>query len=635
MSISSSAINQNNTLQPIQKTVAKPTAQGQFVTNAFDCALPQAHFSQNIGPYLRASILFGQSKPTPFQFDLDRLFDLEHPYEFQIHDTQQNITIPMVTGSARGTNYGSYGIHNFMLIDSTFAKLSKTNIARQVELGIGLPNKQNEHDVLFWLQWDRQPIADPDSPGKFVYYSHAMPKGYTKEEDEVIQRFFIQQAVQYSLTHGRGGKICWDLTTIEDYWLAKKLGFIPVDDASQTSIQEFEAGTRNIGAVRMTLPDDLIPNMLNDKTIIAEPLGPVNGPSNPLKSPWKTFYPFPKLKNSQPIVLGWQGNMPLASDGYGMYGKAAELSFSHSGACTLKALSTIYLNGQTVTPNEIRPLELNDELQLGAWTYLYTPEGLHLISGNDSYRELFPIGLKNLTFSQGKIGNCFLLASIWALSQNIEGKKLLAALIKHKNSDYKVYFPGTHVTITLPPHQASMSNGVYTNTFGINGIHVLERAYAELRGKYALTPKASLEDSTKGGHIREAMQVLTGWKMIYPSYDEVTRDIFGVERYVPEEWKGCFKLKSENPQRYIMTAGTLGNESDPSVEVSGNLLHPQHAYAVQSINESDQTINIVDPHNTSHIITIGYQDFFKCFGAICMFEVPSEGAMSVDTHYTG
>jgi hypothetical protein len=173
----------------------------------------------------------------------------------------------------------------------------------------------------------------------------------------------------------------------------------------------------------------------------------------------------------------------------------------------------------------------------------------------------------------------------------------------------------------------------YNALRGPIGYQVLEAAYTEYvhgRDKHGqINRKAS-----EGGLGGRAIQKLLGSGASAGQIESgTTLSNSFVEGSAHNQKAVIDFLNKFSPDTHIATVNTprRGNDRNKFTikDVDGNdvKMHFTHAYSIESVDKAAKTVNIVNPHDTSVIITIPYATFLDTFSDIDYAEVNLRGLL--------
>lgn len=226
-------------------------------------------------------------------------------------------------------------------------------------------------------------------------------------------------------------------------------------------------------------------------------------------------------------------------------------------------------------------------------------------------------GVQRTHFSQGTVGDCYLLAPLYALSRNEKGAEILENIVKtDSDGNYRVKF---HDSPTFIIRSDDFSDDKYRDEIkigaeGNSAIMAIEKAYARyVKPISILGGKKDREMFSKvdeGGFEDKVFYVLTGKR----AYE------FSVQNYSADEL--LRKLANSKRNGKILTcASKHDSESKSDYLDSNKKILSGHAYAVGRIFEDSRQVEIINPHDTKRPIRIGIDGFKKYFGSITLLDL--------------
>lgn len=221
--------------------------------------------------------------------------------------------------------------------------------------------------------------------------------------------------------------------------------------------------------------------------------------------------------------------------------------------------------------------------------------------------EAFYGGVYDINISQGNIGDCYLLSTIYALSRNKTGQKLLKEMVKvDNNGNYIVKFYDND-PITVKPEELDgqkLKNGKEKRSVsGDLGIKAIERAYAKMI-KIPRSAPTMFQEIDNGGYMDTALEQMTGIKSFY--YLSVDNNISRIFDRIVE--KGI--------QNHILTCATSTKGNYNGYADPQQRFIERHAYSIKYIDRDKQRISIVNPHNTKRTYDISWQEYNKYFSTL-------------------
>lgn len=219
------------------------------------------------------------------------------------------------------------------------------------------------------------------------------------------------------------------------------------------------------------------------------------------------------------------------------------------------------------------------------------------------------------TSKQGRVGDCWNLAGINAISYTKNGAKAIHNnIVKDKNGDISVKLPGEQKTYKFTPLEIKDATKLLSK--GDDDARVIEMASASNRISKlkkistinSLIPAASSSsykiknpyEILNGGMSSEVVYALTGKKGL-PIYNPRA---FNQTKSNPQAEKNigkCMSLIQKNPERYCATAIFLMDKHDISKGT--------HAFSVKRVDK--EGITIVNPWNSGKEIKMPKKEFYK------------------------
>ena len=213
----------------------------------------------------------------------------------------------------------------------------------------------------------------------------------------------------------------------------------------------------------------------------------------------------------------------------------------------------------------------------------------------------FQVSTKNLKLAQGEIGDCFVLATLYSLSQTPNGQKIIEDMVKvDDNGNHIVTFKNQKpITITLGELDSERETTAKDWACGEMGTKAIERAYAKLiKTNQSMCNSIEID---KGGRIVDALKLMTDKKC--DMYEIKEMEIDSLLTDIENKGLGNQFITCSTPH-----IGKYGKFMD-----SASKFITGHAYSIKNINIKDKTIEIVNPHNTKKSETISWDDFKTMF----------------------
>lgn len=231
--------------------------------------------------------------------------------------------------------------------------------------------------------------------------------------------------------------------------------------------------------------------------------------------------------------------------------------------------------------------------------------------------EPFYCDIGEIELKQGNVEDCYLLSTIYAMSRNSYGQKLLKDMVRvDESGNYIVTFYGKKPILVAPNELDGQKRGdrEKISVSGDLGIKAIERAYGKmLKAKTFMSGSVAtmfcrIDD---GGWMNEALEKMTNLSC-------ERRKVAGINI------ERTLTTFSHSKDKYILTCSTYyqgkyGKDKDyvdPQLQFVSN-----HAYAIEKIDVKNEKITIINPHDTRKSYTISWSDFGKYFDYICYADV--------------
>lgn len=230
-------------------------------------------------------------------------------------------------------------------------------------------------------------------------------------------------------------------------------------------------------------------------------------------------------------------------------------------------------------------------------------------------------------FSQQQTGDCWFLTGLNELNQTEEGKAAIKeAITDNGNGTYTVNFRGADEEIIVTEEELNNNNNLGSGGSYANGdidVRILEIA----ADKWRIENEGTSTDT--GGTLQQAANLLLGYgESDYTDLDVETRDgeewITG-SYYDIDETMAYLENYDENEGDYYENALFLAPEGHDSNIVSG------HAYSIQSVDNANGTITIINPWDTTNPMTMTIDNFIANGGRIELIEVENPDSETPDS----
>ncbi len=211
-------------------------------------------------------------------------------------------------------------------------------------------------------------------------------------------------------------------------------------------------------------------------------------------------------------------------------------------------------------------------------------------------------GIENIQMSQKNIGDCFLLAPIYALSRNKKGQEILNKMVKvMPDGSYLVQFYECKPIIVAPDELDGQSKSDGSKKYCVSGelgLRAIERAYAKLLKYISVSNsgKTMFADIDSGGYPDKTLFKISG---ITSDRYKITQDC-NIDAVLN-------KIGNDNPRNHVLLCTTPNlkeDYSDPQKRFCTS-----HAYAVKYINPQKRIMCIINPHNTKRDYIVSWDEF--------------------------
>lgn len=248
------------------------------------------------------------------------------------------------------------------------------------------------------------------------------------------------------------------------------------------------------------------------------------------------------------------------------------------------------------------------------------------------YLELFP-PVDRFKFSQGKIGDCWLISTIDNIMNNPETRIHLYELFSQEGDDMYVKLPKSKKTVKFPSSNVIISE-LGRNVEGAKGIQMIEQAFAvhraaqrhELAANYESENENNVNDdccditkikdidalmySLKSGTHKEAMENLL------PINDKMFIDRetgYNLNKKLDMKKKLEYMIKQHGRYNLLMFFAT---KNVNSLNVESGLreeydLYSNHGYSIKDYDANDGTITFSNPWQSESVTCINIYDLME------------------------
>lgn len=495
-----------------------------------------------------------------------------------------------------------------------------------------------------WMLPQDPTLSSPSSPltsqsleeRPKLLVTHWQLQGQNETARQHLFQATLKHLIRQSQRHGLGGEVVLTGLNPELYQLAIAAGFELPDDLKPKADevkQALQTEQRHAGIH----PNDVLLVFTAQKAqaMVGPPhLTPIYS-SQPALNITKNRFKLPRPNPGQhetSFTIGQHGDLKLvtAQDGLGS-DILGQITTYADGRRTISTTPTEHTkqikrnNNRIPQAGEREPygLSIGDELRLGHQVYVVNAEGLMQVSNNPTTPKAFPAGLNKLHFRQGTVGNCYFLASLYALSRNPHGKAYIYQMIESidEKKSAHVRFPG------FPEQPVNIERRLYGGAKDNWGVQVLEHAFAKLQHTlgYRKHTGTDLKQITDGGEMYEALVMMTGIKpfAVGETRGRQVKPLAQQCLTTPQLKKraeALFKIAAQKPQSFVLTASTIPHlKTTPDIP---GRWHENHAYALTNIDSQKQTITLVNPHNTTQPQTLTWTQFYHLFDQIQGIQLP-------------
>ena len=229
-----------------------------------------------------------------------------------------------------------------------------------------------------------------------------------------------------------------------------------------------------------------------------------------------------------------------------------------------------------------------------------------------------PNGKIDEIFGQGNTGDCWLLASIQALSQSPKGLELLNDLISvDESGNVTVTLKGAGKSYLITPEELAGNQQFSSGDADVRAIEIaMDRYFMEERGinNWVLFNPGTKYD-LNGNTASLAFEILTG----QGGRNFLTNCIYAK---IPDMWFTDSQIDNFNKENHIAVVGAHFKDDRTFSSPDGNgdvTLHTNHAYAVKGSDEKN--VYLINPWDTSKIITVPRETFKEFFNSIDEFDL--------------
>ena len=257
--------------------------------------------------------------------------------------------------------------------------------------------------------------------------------------------------------------------------------------------------------------------------------------------------------------------------------------------------------------------------------------------------ELYPKGFDISHLRQGRIGDCYLVSTLYGFKQTPLAPYLIAKMIRKVDKGWEVTFPNSFDPVFVSVKEIrrmkkrgrDRSTGQY-ETFrfssGALGDRILERAL----GKVIRGQRGGGEGETvgfmQGGLGYEVFDILLGRFHHHEIVDNYSKGPFSdmsdfgrakVESILLDFAKDpgnhilwvATPVHYKTPWYYWMPGGRSGFEKVYFMDKARYFVQ-QHAYVVTQVDAKERTVTVINPHDTGKEHVMSFDDFYNIFSRV-------------------
>ena len=202
-------------------------------------------------------------------------------------------------------------------------------------------------------------------------------------------------------------------------------------------------------------------------------------------------------------------------------------------------------------------------------------------------------------YKQGRAGNCYVLASIFALAETPAGRKLLQdSITQGPNGSYTVTFAGDpSVTITVTREDLRDRNDFWGK--GDLDVRILEIAVEKYMAQH---PERNHGRNTTlyGGVGGDVLALLGGKSATIPQF---------IYRGTEEQTVAFLELLASAPGQWVGLAGFKVLQDKTILPRDSTTYDMAHSMTIANIDASSRTVTLVDPADTGKVIVMSFEEF--------------------------
>ncbi len=226
-----------------------------------------------------------------------------------------------------------------------------------------------------------------------------------------------------------------------------------------------------------------------------------------------------------------------------------------------------------------------------------------------------PNGKVDEDFSQGYIGDCWLLSSIKAIASTRAGKKKLNNMISIQKENGEL----VSVTVKLQGKDYVISSEELYSSVEYAAGDLDVRALEIAVNRFCI--ENGYKDITAGNLTETGFSILLGDASVLQEYEEIQKDKDAASDYLNKNSVGLNFVNKLETGNYLATVGNayenmfaFDKETGEAVRILKN-----HLYTVLKVDK--RNVYLINPHDSSKTLQIGKEQFTKTFMAGGLFEI--------------
>jgi hypothetical protein len=279
----------------------------------------------------------------------------------------------------------------------------------------------------------------------------------------------------------------------------------------------------------------------------------------------------------------------------------------------------------------------------------------------ESFDRLFGPDFSKITFKQGTIGDCYLVAVFDALIHHPVGERLLRKVKIESIRDeqdrvdrYRVTFPSNRAQGNVVEFSASEfgpDRYRYKLLHGPAGLRILELAYLKLvrSARNEMREKSFPDDGfghtpllTEGGHPHDVLLDMFGGENVYITprhYAKTDRPILPSDRMAASEqavaeFKNLLWHMVASKNNYYFLCAKTAEPALPGTttfqvplwrgdKMVNQTFETSHTYSIRAYDPDTKMVTLANPHNTAiEVIQLHRDEFCQIFRSVSGIRIP-------------